>query len=420
MTTVIQYATKVAASNFDLPSHTKLSDFRPSTDPLDQTTQLRYDELGRLWRQTNAEGTVTETTYNADGQVTTTKQAVGSSEQRTRTVRYDGYGRLSAELSARGADLLAAAVTQAEIDAIWLAHGTTFQYDAAGRLTATRQPDGQQTWRYYDRSGRLSLSINGEGEVTEYRYNTYGELLDETKFATRVATDGFVGGEIPVEAEPWLVGERGNANNRIITWAYDQRGRVTQSGVTDGATTQTQYTRFGEAVETKTSVDEGKWLVQRVQRDLRGQAVAEWTDSADLNLTQRWNYDLFGRQTEHTDASGQVVSRTYDRLGRQVTVAQAKGMGSSQPISTVTTYDAFDRVWTFTDLSGNLTTYTYDNANRTVTLKTPENIEVQTQHNRFGQTSSVKDGRGNTTYYDYDTDGRLKAVRRPIGGEANT
>lgn len=165
----VRYATKVSGAATDVST---VADLRPAASAADQVSRWVYDGGNRVIQDTNAEGTVTQRSYDSVGNLVKTVVAAGTSDMRTLVSRFDVQGRLAGELSAEGGALLTGNQTQSQVDSIWAQYGITHAYDAAGRRISTTDQNGHKTLFFYDMDGRLTHTVNALGEVTENQYNT--------------------------------------------------------------------------------------------------------------------------------------------------------------------------------------------------------------------------------------------------------
>src|SRR5262249_31733380 len=153
-TTTVRYANRVGVA---VTPSSALSAIRPAPNPQDRTTARAYDPLNRLAQETSPEGPPTADGYDQVGNLApTVKRAVLPEETRSLLAQYDLQGRRLAELSAQGAALLVAGLTQPQVDAIWAQYGLRHTYDAAGRRTSTIDAAGNRTLFYYDADGALT------------------------------------------------------------------------------------------------------------------------------------------------------------------------------------------------------------------------------------------------------------------------
>jgi YD repeat-containing protein len=378
-----------------------LASIRPAAQPSDRTTKWTYDSLGRVSLETNAEGSQTQYTYDSAGNLLTAVKAVNTTDSRAGiAAHYDVQGRLTGELSANGFALLNGWQNQSQVEEIWLQHGITHTYDAAGRRTSTLDQNRNRTLFYYDVDGHLTHSVNAMGEVTETRYNVLGQRSAEIRYGTRISTIGLDGGIAGGALLDKLSSIASPLKDSRVSYAHDASGNVTSIVDALGHAISLAYNSFGEETQRTFVTSAGVQRTDTSLRDLRGLVTGQTSsDGGTLSVSSATTYDAFGRAIRSTDANGNVRQQSYDRLGRAVLSIDPLSAGRS------TSYDAFDRVLTQTDALGNTTRFSYDMAKRTVSVTSPENITVSTHYDRLGQTQSVTDGRGNVTSFSYDKNG---------------
>ena len=168
----------------------------------DQTSRATWTAYNQIDTETAINGTVTRYNYDPMGHGISAIVADGTAEARQTQVRYDLQGRLIQELSAIGCQKLAALganPSQPQIDAIWLSHGITHSYDAAGQRTKSVNANGGTTLYFYDNTNRLTHTVTlvrnpsnpnnaaeWLGEVNERQFNALGELTAEIRYANRI------------------------------------------------------------------------------------------------------------------------------------------------------------------------------------------------------------------------------------------
>lgn len=389
-----------------------LADVRPTPSTEDQIITQTWSATNQLLARTNIEGTVTQFAYDSVGQLVETTTAAGTVDARTNRLRYDIQGRLIGELDGRGSDTVALS----DPLALWAANGLTHTYDAAGRRTSTTDANGHRTLFFYDPVGRLRYTVNALGEVTESKYNALGLMDEQVVYGTRVdvATLGAAtpGGLNTATLSAQLAAVADATKDTHVLSTFNATG--TRASTTDalGHVTSYSYNAFREAIASTYTLVSGQVVTDTATFDRRGLQKSNTQDSTGLALTRRTVYDAFGRITDRYDGSNNRTQIAYDRLGRTVKTTDAL---SGQH---VTTYDAFDRVLTQRDALNNTTNYSYSTANRSVTVTTPEGVVVTTVHTRNGQTQSVTDGRGNVTTFGYDKSGNLLQAGAAL--DANT
>ena len=419
ITQTIRYASQVAYS----PGAT-LPGLRPSSSGA-HINNFQYDGQGRIFQETNYEGTVTSYVYDAVGNVLSTSitsSAVASAPADTRTTqeRYDALGRVIAELTGEGSTHITAGMTQAQIDAVWNQYAVHYAYDLAGRRISSTDQNGSTTHYYYDADGRLTYTINAYGEVSESRYNALGELTDTIQHTARLAPSvlsTLTGGLANTTLSGQVAAIANSATDAHTVDTYTPAGYLASTTITAGSRTTYNYDAFGDVIWQSQSVDATRTLYESFSYDVRGLRTVTQLDPSTINQTLTNGYDAFGRLTSVQDGNQNISYTSYDRLGRVVT--------TKDPLQgvRVTGYDAFSRILSVSDVTGpggtaNSTSYHYDDTNRSVTVTTPEGVVVTTVHNGEGQTLSVTGGdpsARNTTAYQYDANGRLTGTSDSLG-----
>ncbi|MFV0673317.1 Ig-like domain repeat protein [Variovorax sp. tm] len=456
-----------------------LAGVRPEASAGDIRSYNFYNARGQLVGQVDGEGYLTETIYDARGNITQTRRYAalaktpGAANATLATIRpdanaqdqtvtqtwsaanqllsrtnvegtvttftYDVAGRLVQTTTAAGtADeritrqrydsqgrLIAEldgrgsdVVALADALSKWSANGSTHTYDTAGRRTSTTDANGHRTLFFYDALGRLTYTVNALGEVTESRYNVHGLVFEQIVYGTRVNVST-LGATTPggLNTDTLKAQLAAVADPAKDTHVLSTYNATgTKATIVDGLGNTTSY-----------SYNAFREVTASTQTRLSGQVV-----------TNTVAFDRRGQQISSTlDSTGAAITRrnSYDAFGRVNTRTDANGNTTNlrydrlgRVVTTtdansaehITTYDAFDRVLTQRDALGNVTSYTYNLADRSVTVTTPEGVSVTTVHNRQGQTSSITDGRGNTTTYSYDKSGNLLQTQAPEGVGTST
>ncbi|QOK94573.1 LysM peptidoglycan-binding domain-containing protein (plasmid) [Ralstonia pseudosolanacearum] len=417
LTQSIRYANR---ANAPAGVDSTLDALRPARSVEDHVSLNTWDALNRLKSQTNAEGTVSQYTYNSVGKVVGTVTAAGSADQRTALVRYDALDRVTAQLSAEGAALITGSETPEQLDAIWKQYATQYSYDDAGRRISATDPNGNRSLFYYDQDGRLRYTVNAAGEVQEHQYDAFGNLSSSTRYGVRLAADvlaGLLQGGVltgggksrPTEKAFAAARKAGAGSNSTTQYTYNAVNELVSTTDANGGVTTARYDAFGELIGSTQSIDGTHSVTTTRSYDRRGLQTGVASDAGGANVVTRHRYDAFGRLVESVDGNGHVSTQSFDRLGR---VVQTQDPTSAKRSSS---YDAFGRVLSQTDALGNTTHYSYSTANRSLTVTTPEGVSVTTVHNAEGQTHSVTDGNGNTTVYSYDADGNLVGTASSMG-----
>ncbi len=424
---------------------------RPTANAEDQSTVTTYDANNRISSNTsNPDGLITNYTYDAVGNLTQqvrTYTGATALDNRSQFKQYDQLGRVTRELSGEGVLALQALVapTQPQIDDIWDRYGTRYSYDLAGRVIVAiaangNNAAGNKSLYYYDTEGKLKYQVNAVGEVTEFIYSKFDQRIATRQYKTRLvaatlssmqtvaatATTGVVSTTVNTAANTALTAlNTGVASYTETLIAYDNAGRaITLTDALLNVNSRT-YNAFGELFTATNKIDASNNLITSYSYDKRGMVKTTTEDSAGINRITAAIYDAFGRITQTTDGRGGIVKRSYDRLGREVSVLDANSNAAALTANnSFTTYDAFSRVVTRRDSRGvtsnyDTVSYSYDSTARSMTMTTGEGVSVVTTRNRFGETVTVTDGRLNNTTYTYNADGQLKTTTTATGTAAS-
>jgi RHS repeat-associated protein len=289
-----------------------------STDPLGNQTSTVYDTFSR-------------------GLVAQSIEAVGSAVQRSTVPSYDAAGRITATRDALG----------------WVGKTT---FDPVGRATGTADALGNKALSAFDRAGQSTASRDQLGFASQSKYNLRGWATSST-----------------------------DAAGNVTTTQYDAAGNVT--AVTDALNHTTTYLY---------------------------DALGRSTGQIDpLNHRTTTAYDADSNVSTVTDANGNVTSYAYDALDRQTMTTEAVG-SAAQRTSTVA-YDAVVNVTSSTDFLGHRVTTAYDALNRATVVTDPLGHSVTTAYDKAGNVTTVTDALSKITSYAYDALNRLLATTDPLG-----
>lgn len=369
-----------------------------------QTTELRYDSLGRIAERLGVDGTLTSYEYDSSGRLIKEVLAAGTAEARTSLTRYDAFNQVIGKLTGEAAARILPGMSAAQIQAIYAEYGLTYSYDAAGRVATVKDSAGNLTASYYDATGRLTHVINALGEVTEQQYNRFGEVTERIQFTNRLSpanTQGLTGGLLTQPVKALVQAIRSAALDNSSSYVYDNRGLLVSSTNALGYQTSYSYNIFSEQASIVRSLSSTQTVTQAMAYNKRGELIARTDDVGGLNRTSSTTYDAFGRVISQTDALGKVSTTQYDHNGRLITTTDPLNHSRSS------SYDAFGRVLHSTDALGRVTSYQYDDLNRSISVTTPDGVTVTTLKNRHGQTLSVTDGTGAVSQFSYNRDGQV-------------
>jgi YD repeat-containing protein len=319
-------------------------------------TRQEFDALGHVVRRTvyaNATGAL------ADYRASTIAGAVATANGRDRTVElaYDAAGRLRFGVAADGA------VTETVYDAVGQVLETRAFAGRAGSDVA-RTEAGLAAWRAslrvgdgttrgevltYDRGGRVLTSTDALGSVESSTYNGLGERISRTDRNGAVWTYGYDrAGRLYKEFTPPLRFQLSNetappATDRSLETRYyhDALGnllrKVENLNTVDSRTTDFNYDTLGRLVVTSLPgyYDPATGRVEkanatgrfrqetRITYDALGNAVRTMTrSSAEVYQTEYKTYDTLGRLVQDVDALRNVTAYAYTTFGEQRSVTR--------------------------------------------------------------------------------------------------
>ncbi len=395
-------STKEAATS-TIPRTTSFTWATPYRYPLTQTEQVK--DRG------TASTRVTAWTYNAKWQPLTqtiTASDNGVSSSRQFQFGYDSNDRLSTITDPKGVV-------------------TTLLYNAYGDLVAKETGTGTSgaeltRWGGYLPDGLPRWSIDAWGVVTRYEWDLEGRLLESAQWAaTGLPSDPGLG------ATSWSP-PAAPSHARTAAYTYSAAGRVQRIDDTDGTYVTFDYDFAGRLIQFQTfDVNEqmvsrtvltldrmsnvtamelrngANQVVTREKRVLDEQRrVRQLLNAADQALYTQ-NYNTEHQPTTQTDILSRSSSNEYDALGRLTKFLDAQ----NQPH--LMTYGPQDEVLTATDPRGVITTYAYNGFGDLVSLQSPDRGSWSFTYDAAGRLTTTTDPRGVVTTSTYD------ALARPIG-----
>ena len=355
------------------------------TDPLGHVTSYTYDEMGRVLTMTDSRG-VSRFSYDALGRMVSVIDALNHETR----FKYDNNGNKIEEINARQ-------------------QITTFEYDAADRLSRVNHPDGtSMSYTYNFRGQKLTETIAGPppsggflapelafdsfSRTTTYSYDNAGQL---TKVV--FADDS----EITFTYdEVGRVKSATDERNKTYTYEYDPNcgctDRLTRNIDPSGNPSTFTYDAAGRTI----SFVDANNRETKYEYDVRDQLVK--TTYAD-NTTQTNIYDGMGHGISSTDQEGRETRFTYDEKGNMLSVVDALNQ------TTQFTYDAQNNLLSSTDSLGRTTRYEYDALNRVIKRILPLGMSDLYTYDQMGNLATRRDFRGKQNTYDYDSMDRLIA-----------
>lgn len=338
---------------------------RVEVDALGRTTTHELDGLGRVIRETDADGKFRLFTYDGVNKRSETDKRP---EHHRITFAYDAFDRLVETIfpdlgGASGTMRSTTAYQDASntrVDTDRRGIATTTRMDPLGRTREVARADALLERHTYDGNGNRLTSLDAEGRATAFEYDAANRLVRRT--------DGV-----------------GTPTESSVTYVPDANGNVLEERDARAAALSLPFSvqrTFDALNRLKTEKDgllqttEHGWdaegnLVRR-QTPNGGALLSTYDELAKLTRTTEpatdtpaavtvHSYDANRNRTAQTDARGNTVEIHYDALGRLTAMVQPG------PLTTAREYDANGNVLVLTDAKGQTVTSTYDEWNRVKT-----------------------------------------------------
>ncbi|MBB6091183.1 YD repeat-containing protein [Povalibacter uvarum] len=293
----------------------------------DRTTTLEYDAAGRLVREIESGGTVTETAYDGASRAIS-RQTV----DRLTRYFYDRDGNRIGMVDALGY------LTEYKLDAAGrlvetVRYAARANGQSGGRpqaneslpplddvLTLWRPADGERlySYRYYDAQGRLVGHVDERGFLTETLYDEQGNAQQTVQYMERliVAPDDTL----------TSLKERAGEDRRITTVEYDEFGRVQRAVAHDGTVTNHEYDEAGRLIRQVRAEGSERQRGARIRYNAFNEITGEVggvgdasglsTDEAIVQFGMQYVYDTLGRRIRGHDSKGNTTLYYYDSEDR--------------------------------------------------------------------------------------------------------
>jgi len=345
-----------------------------NTSDADRVEQTVYDRDGRAVYSIDGTGTVTQRTFDENGNVI-----------RTWT------------LSAQVAPGMYQTIddVQAAISAVRF-----------GDVTDVFSTD-RVSYSAYDARGRAIFTVDSRGDVIQNFYDGNGNLTATTAYATQYTGSAFDADSL----QSWADSHFAVAFDRTTLYFYDGLGRVRFAQDPNGLLTETRY---DDTNRTQTTLGAVQASMTRFATIADAEAAMQTaTYPLHTTITQ---YDVAGRVSQVTDAAGGTEKYTYDALGHKLTFTNQNNATwhyhydaagrlkeeDSPPVLASSTFAGTTIGISSSGVASIATTYTYDAVGN-----------VLTRTEAAGSPSAV------TTSYDYDGLGRQIRVHLPSVGVYN-
>jgi RHS repeat-associated protein len=361
-------------------------DIIKTTDALGNVSTTEYNQLNKVSAIVDANGNRTEFTFDNRGNPSKTTYADGTFE----TTQYDNENNVIASTDRAGRVTKTIYDAANRVSAVILADDTpaddtdnprtTNTYDAAGRLIAVTDANGNTTGFEYDSIGRRTKTTDALGNQTKFIYDNLGRRIQST-----------------------------DALARATKFEYNQLGKLTKTifpdntpnDDSDNLTTTTTYDKLSrKTVETDLADISTNYEYNK------GGSLTAVIDA--LGQRTEYTYDQRGNKISQKDANGSITTWAFDELSRLASRTLPKGQTETF------TYNNLGNLASKTDFNGDTTIYEYNNLNQQVKIIYADNTEVTSTYTATGQIASITQTQG-TTSYQYDAQNRLTRIDYPTG-----
>jgi RHS repeat-associated protein len=232
--------------------------------------------------------------------------------------------------------------------------------------------------------------------VTDAATNQTQYAYDRGSPATRAVRVAGV-----VDTESNLTGIT-DAKNRLTSFAYDIKGRLTQT--TFPSTLSESYTY--DAIDNLASkTDRKSQTINYVYDALNRLTHKGYPDSTGVDYI----YDLVGKIKQVTDPTG-IYGFAYDNMGRLIGTTTQYTFIPGRTFTLNYTYDKSSNRTSLTDAENSTTTYTYDVLNRLQTLSDWQSNQFGFAYDDLSRRTSLIRPNGVNTSYSYDNLSRLQSI----------
>lgn len=380
-------------------------------DPLLRLKEYERDENNLVTRivepgVTTGANLVTELAYDAVGNITTKREAVGTAVARVTTYEYGtNFNRITRVVDPAGEE-------------------TRYEYDAKGNLTKQTSPDGKFRTYTYNAQGLVLTETDERGKTSTNVYDEYGRLTSVTApdgsltTYTRTATGNpavtIRGNGTPAQQMELAFFDAKNrpimvidGENNIAQTVYDQSGNVLKTIDPTKLATSRGYDNKGRP----STVSDPSAGTSTAVYDLNDNLTKVTTADGEASNLE---YDTVNRLTEATDALGTKSRMAYDARDNLIAVTDGRGN------TTTFAYDALDRLTSRTNAAGNTWSFEYDALDRRIATIKPDGTRVDFAYDELSRlvSAGVSGNSASQRSYSYDEAGNLLTAIAAAGSPA--
>ena len=379
-----------------------------------------YDEVGRVVKQTDANGNIStlnyfndrtetidadgsKTTYYFDSNHRTTKIVYpdGSSSSKT----YDNNNNLSSETERSDKK-------------------STYKYDSNGNLVEETRADGKKKTKEYNDKNEVTKEVDFDGKVTEYSYDKFGlsEIKENGKVKKSYKRDSY--GRVlesvdESKTKTTLTYDKANVSSLkmkglSITYSFDSMDRLLSSKTNTGSVTKNTYNKDGRLI-----VEDENGHLTKSTYDKAGNLISE----VDPNGNEtKYSYDKNGNLIALTDPNGNTEKAEFNCRNQKISHTDARGNNITYKIDfsglileecigeahkTTYTYDLDGNKLSETTPEGRKVTYKYDSNNNLIEESDPEGVKKVFVYNASNNLTEIQYHDGTKETFKYDLDGNV-------------
>lgn len=280
---------------------------------------------------------------------------------------------------------------------------TTYTYDGLGNLKQQVSPDTGTTTFTYDAAGNLLTKADAKGQITTYTYDSLNRITSITYHDSSQVTYQYDQGANGIGRLSSITDSLGS-----ITYAYDNRGRVTSETRIIGADTYvTGYSYDAAGHLIGMAYPGGRTLSYTLDSLGRAQQILTSKDGVSQVLVNNIQYRPFGPTQGFIFANGTPYNRQFDQDGRIVAYSlgnQTMALG----------YDEASRISFMSDTGNPVDTksYNYDALDRLIQYTAP-NENQGYSYDADGNRTALTLGANTYTYSYPGTSNRLTSTQGP-------
>lgn len=353
-----------------------------------------YNGLGQVGKITDANGLITELTYDARGRIITEKQTLASDQTRTSTYQYGAFGVTQTERNGIRETInyndngTIANITHGVGNQVTSSQDLT--YSKLGQLLTVTYKEGSNI-RFsqsstHNQLGWTTASLGNNGQNILYSYDANGNIIQKTDSLNKVS-------KYQYDVQNRLIGETDPVGG-VTQYSYDKMGNLNSVIDPQGKKTSMTYDDLGHLIK---------------------------KDSPDTGISQ-YEYDVDGNLTKITRADNSVTTYSYDALNR---IIQAQTGKQTQAWVYDTCTNGKGRICgTSNGITSKGYSYTKD-GQLSVQITKIDGVSypiywTYDDYGRLTGESRVGTGDDSKVTYQYDALSRINSVKVKIGGKEQT